>query len=351
MRTDFGLVPAVTVTSSGGFAGSAAAVAAAHSFTLAARVGRGVTDSTTLDGRVYVVTGAASGLGLATAEALGERGATVVVCDLGSEPHGESAARDPVAAAADAVRAAGGEAVESFGDVTDPAYVSSMVERVAEECGRIDGAVNYAGFLRDDMSFSMPLENWEAVLSVHLGGHFNLVKALGAHWRDRHKAGELDGQRSFVAVSSASARGSASQINYSAAKAGVLGLARTAARELDQYDVRVNAMMPAAVTRMIDANVPEDVVERLPRDALGPEKVAPLPVVLLSDRAVDVTGWTFAIAGDSVFTVSDPELRTEVTMDGGWTADALADALDGELLGDEPRSKLEPGGLLSRVLE
>jgi len=303
-----------------------------------------------LENTIVIVTGAASGLGRATAMQLADLGATVIVCDLGAQPHGTGADQDPVEAAAAEIRERGGEAMVSFGDVTDEGYIARTVEEAYEEYGRIDGAINYAGFLRDDMSFNMALEDWKAVLSVHLDGHFNLVKHLGGHWRERHKADEIDRERAIVAISSASARGSASQINYSTAKAGVLGLTRTAARELEQYDVRVNAVMPAAHTRMLDANVPDEILADLPSDALGPEKCAPLPALLVSDAAEGVTGWTFAIGGDTVYTLTDPEFDRTATMDGGWTVEGLKQALD-DLFDDRPRAKTQPGGLLGKILE
>lgn len=303
-----------------------------------------------IEDKVIIVTGAASGLGRATAMQLADLGAAVVVCDLGAQPHGKDSDIGPVEEAAEEVRERGGEAMVSFGDVTDEGYVSGMVEEVYDKYGRIDGAVNYAGFLRDDMSFNMSLEDWKAVLDVHLTGHFLLLKHLGAHWREQYKADNIDSQRSFLAVSSASARGSASQINYSAAKAGVLGLTRTGARDLHRYDVRVNAMMPAAFTRMLDANVPEEILEKFPKDSLGPEKVAPLPAVLMADSAEDITGWTFAMSGDTIYTVTDPEFDRTDTMEGGWTPDALADALE-NLIDDQPRSKTDSGGLLSKIVE
>lgn len=303
-----------------------------------------------IENKVIIVTGAASGLGRATAMQMANLGATVVVCDLGVQPHGKSSDEGSVEEVAEEIRERGGEAMVRFGDMTDEEYVASMIEGVYNEYGRIDGAINYAGFLRDSMSFNMALEDWKAVLDVHLTGHFNLIKYLGAHWREQYKAGNIDSQRSFIAVSSASSRGSASQINYSAAKAGVLGLTRTAARELHRYDVRVNAMMPAAFTRMLDANVPNEVLKNLPKDALGPEKVAPLPVVLMADTAEDITGWTFAIGGDTVYTVTDPELNRSDTMEGGWTVEALTDTIE-DLIDDRPRSKTEPGGLLNKILE
>jgi len=303
-----------------------------------------------LEEKVVVVTGAASGLGRATAHRLAELGGTVIVTDLGSLPHGEDSNEEVVLNTAEEISDAGGKAKAMFGDVTDENFAKSMVEEVVDTYGRVDGAVNYAGFLRDAMCFSMDLEDWRAVVSVHLDGHFNLIKHLADLWRSRSKAGEIDSQRSFVSISSASARGSASQINYSAAKAGILGFTRTAARELQQYDVRVNAIMPAAYTRMLEENVPEDVLENLPEDQLSPDKVVPLPLALLTEDAKDITGWTFAIAGNRVYSVSDPEFMRPADMEGGWTVSALGKQLD-HLVGDAPRSKTEPGGLLGRILD
>ena len=301
-----------------------------------------------LEDMVQIVTGAASGLGRATALELADQGATVIACDLGARSHGKGENEDAVEAVAAEIRGRGNRCTPSFGDITDEDYVMEMIDDAIDEHGRIDGAVNYAGFLRDGMLFNMTAEDWRVVLDVHLTGHFNLLKHLGGHWREAHKAGELDGERSVVAVSSASARGSVGQANYSAAKAGVLGLARTAARELDQYDVCVNAILPAAKTRMVDENIPKDIIEGLPTDEIGPEKVAPLPAVLLSDRTAGLTGWTFAIGSDSVFTVTDPAFEASQTQNGGWSAGDIATAIE-ELVEDRPRAKTESGSLLPEI--
>ena len=304
-----------------------------------------------LSNKVILVTGAASGLGRATAARAAELGATVVMNDLGTSPDGEGADESVLDEAVSEIASNGGDVTASFGDVTDPEYINDAIDEIIDEHGRLDGVVNYAGFLRDSMSFNMTQDEWEAVIDVHLSGHFNLIRAAGRQWRACYKEDELDTQRSFISVSSAAARGSASQINYSTAKAGVLGLTRTAARDLHQYNIRVNAMMPAAITRGVKANVPDDILKSLTTDEerAGAQRVAPLPIALLSDEAEDLTGQTFAIGVDTVYLVSDPELKRKAIMKGGWSSEALVDTFD-DLLDNDARSNTEPGGLLSRVL-
>ena len=303
-----------------------------------------------LKDKVLVVTGAGSGLGRATAIAMADAGASVVCNDLGAGSHGTESTPGPVKETVDEIEAAGGTAIASFGDVTDEAYVDDLVGETVSEFGRADGVVNYAGFLRDSMTFNMDRDDWNAVVDVHLTGHFTLLKAFGAHWRQRYKDNDLDGQRSFLSVSSASALGNPGQVNYSAAKAGVLGLTRTGARDLFQYDVRVNAMMPAAVTPGLKANLTDAVLDSFPGDAATPADVAPLPVVLMSDHANDITGWTFAIADDTVWTVTDPILDRLGTSDGGWSPEKLADRIE-SLIGDRPREKTDANGLLGEVFD
>ncbi len=299
-----------------------------------------------LDDRVILVTGAGSGLGEATAMAMAERGARLVLNDLGTDTAGTGGGdAEPLAETVEAVEAAGGTALASFGDVTDATYVGSLVDTAINEFGRLDGIVNYAGIIREQMLFNLSEEDWDAVIDVHLSGHFNLLHHAAVRWRETSKAGEVDAQRSFLSVSSAAALGTAGSGNYSAAKAGVLGLTRTAARELHQYDVRVNAMLPTAMTRI----VPDELRDSMPADRLSPERVTPLPVTLMSDAATDVTGWTFAIGGDTVYTVTDPTLDRAAIMKDGWTPEDLSGMLD-HLLGDDPRSKTEPGHLISKVL-
>jgi len=297
-----------------------------------------------IEDKVIIITGAGSGLGRATALTAAEHGATVVASDLGTTPEGKGTDESPVQGTVTEVTDRGGTALPHFGDVTDPDDVEDLVSMTLDEYGRIDAAINYAGFLRDTMSFKTDKEDWDSVIDVHLTGHFNLLHELGAHWREAYKAGDVDTQRSLICISSEVALGNPGQVNYSAAKAGILGLARTGARELHQYDVRVNALMPAAATRL----VPDAVEESLPTEKMMPERIARLALALVSDEADDVTGWTFGAGGDTVATVMDPVFDRTATRDGGWDLDELPDVV-GSLVGERSRAKTEYNGMIDKL--
>jgi 3-oxoacyl-[acyl-carrier protein] reductase len=200
------------------------------------------------------------------------------------------------------------------------------------------------------MTFNLTEDDWDSVIDVHLMGHYNLLHEFGKLWRQRFKDDEIESQRSFLAVLSASSRENAGQLNYSAAKAGVLGLTRTGARDLHPYNVPVSALMPAALTPLLEDGIPDEILEDVLEDAASPDRVAPLPVALTSDEAEDITWWTFGIGGNSVYMVTDPEFERLAIKDGGWTAEDLTSTFD-QLLANHPRSKTEPGGLLGCVLE
>jgi NAD(P)-dependent dehydrogenase (short-subunit alcohol dehydrogenase family) len=164
-------------------------------------------------------------------------------------------------------------------------------------------------------------EQWDKVIDVHLRGHFALLRNLASHWRERDKEEGLNSQRSFLALTSRSALGNPGQANYAAAKSGVMGLTWTAAQELSRYNVRVNALMPTAYTRLIE-EIPE---EKRPftRDEMPPEKVAPVAGYLLSDAAEDINGCIVRSAGDEVGLVSDPSIVRVMFKESGWTVDDL----------------------------
>jgi len=276
-----------------------------------------------LDSKVCIVAGGGRGIGEATALELGRLGASVVVNDLGTSLEGEGESEEPANETASEIRDAGGEAMAHFGDVTSLEYTESLVEDTLDEYGRIDGVVNFAGITRDAICYKMTEEQWDSVVHVHMKGHFSLLRNVAAHWREAAgDEGSLPDQRSFVGVSSPAAKGNFGQINYTAAKAGVLGLVRSAAIELYRLNIRVNALMPAAYTRMIE-EMPEGV--RPDEDAMPlPEEVAPVVAYLMSDAADDITGCTVLARGPEVGLVSNPEFQRTETREGGWTTEELA---------------------------
>lgn len=283
-----------------------------------------------LTGKTCIVAGGGRGLGRATALELGRHGANVVVNDLGTTLDGSGESDEPVQETVEEIEADGGTAMAHFGDVTSMAYTESLVEDAVAEYGRLDGVVNYAGVLRDSFLVDMTGDEWDAVIEVHLRGHFSLLRNAAAHWRRRSKDEDgLEDQRSIVNVSSRSAMGNPGQGNYSAAKAGILGLTRTAARELARYDVRVNAFMPTAYTRMIE-NIPES-QRPFEEGELPPEKAATMVAYLMSDAATDVSGCTVRAAGDMVGLVSDPAVQRVGVKDGGWTVDDLAERFESQI--------------------
>lgn len=280
-----------------------------------------------LSEKVCIVTGGGRGIGSATAVELSKRGATVVVNDLAPAEDGAGPAEET----ADEIREHGGEAMVHYGDITSLEYTEELIDDTVSEYGAVDGIVNFAGILRDGMLFNMSGDEWDTVIQVHLRGHFSLLRNSARHWRAlaKEQGGELDTQRSFLAVSSTAAFGNVGQSNYAAAKAGIQGLVRTAAMELHQYNVRVNTLMPLAWTRMYE-DVPED---RLPftKEEMPPEKVAPLVGYLMSDEAQDVTGTTLRAKGDAISHVSEPVEDRIAFKGGGWTIEDIADEIHGTL--------------------
>jgi NAD(P)-dependent dehydrogenase (short-subunit alcohol dehydrogenase family) len=276
-----------------------------------------------LSDKVVIVAGAGHGLGEAAAVELGRQGATVVVNDLGSDVHGEGRSEEPAESTAAAVEAAGGTAMAHVGDVADLDYTERLVSETYEAFGRVDGTANFAGILRDAISYRMTGEEWDRVVRVHLRGAFSLLRNVAAHWRERAAEDGLDAQRSILNVSSRSALGNVGQANYSAAKAGVLGLTRATAKELARYDVRVNALMPTGFTRMIE-DIPEG-QRSFGAEEMPPERAAPMVAYLMSDAAEGITGTTIRAAGDVVGTVSNPEYQRLGFREGGWTVESLAE--------------------------
>lgn len=270
--------------------------------------------------------GGGSGLGEAAARELAANGATVIVNDLGADLDGTDASEEPASQVAAEIRDNGGEATAHFGDVADFEYTESLIAETVAEHGRVDAVADFAGILRDGYLTNLSEDDWDAVIRVHLKGHFSLLRAAARHWRSVADGEALDPQRSFLAVTSRSALGNVGQLNYSTAKAGLLGFTRTAAAELSSTGVRVNALMPTAFTRMTEA-IPE-AHRPYTRDEMPPEKVAPAVAFLASDAAEDVTGVTLYAGGDRIAVYSDPEPVRQGIRPGGWSAASLAESLE-----------------------
>ncbi|MFI5612162.1 SDR family oxidoreductase [Amycolatopsis sp. NPDC051903] len=252
-----------------------------------------------VDGRVAVVTGAGRGIGRAHALAYAAEGARVVVNDVGAGLDGSGCEAGPASLVAAEIRAAGGEAVANTDDVADWAGAERLVSAAVAAFGSLDVLVLNAGFLRDRMLVNLAEDEWDAVVRVHLKGHFAPLRHAAEYWRAEAKAGRARDARVVMTSSGAGLLGSVGQGNYSAAKAGILGLASVAAAELGRYGVTVNAIAPAARTRMTEGTF-DLAAPASGFDAMAPENVSPLVVWLGSLEAAGVTGRVFEVDGGRV---------------------------------------------------
>ncbi|MEV6668883.1 SDR family oxidoreductase [Streptomyces sp. NPDC051162] len=252
-------------------------------------------------GRVAVVTGAGRGLGRAHALALAAEGAQVVVNDLGVELDGHGGSADPARRVAEEITACGGEAVAHHGDIATDGGAASLVATALDAYGRLDALVNNAGFLRDRMLVNLGEDDWDAVVRVHLKGHFLPLRHAVAHWRAEAKAGRRPAARVVNTASGAGLLGSVGQANYAAAKAGIVALTLVAAAELARYGVQVNAIAPAARTRMTErAFAATMAAPPAGFDAMAPANVSPLVVWLASAGSADVSGHVFEADGGRI---------------------------------------------------
>ncbi|MEU9567819.1 SDR family oxidoreductase [Streptomyces sp. NPDC048161] len=255
-----------------------------------------MTSSTALcAGRVAVVTGAGRGLGRAHALAFAAEGAKVVVNDLGVGLDGSGGTAGPAQQVVEEIRAAGGEAVAHHGDIATADGAASLVATALDSFGRLDTLVNNAGFLRDRMLVNLDEDDWDAVTRVHLRGHFLPLKHAAAHWRAEVKVGRVPEARVVNTGSGAGLLGSVGQGGYSAAKAGIVALTLVAAAEMGRYGVQVNAIAPAARTRMTEETFAETMAApgEGAFDAMAPENVSPLVVWLGSAACAGVSGRVF----------------------------------------------------------
>jgi NAD(P)-dependent dehydrogenase (short-subunit alcohol dehydrogenase family) len=278
---------------------------------------------TTLDGKVAIVTGAGRGIGREEALALASQGARVVVNDLGGDRRGVGNDATPAQETAELIREMGGEAVVNGDDVSSWDGAERLVGQAIDTFGDLNVLVNNAGILRDAMSFNTTEDDWDAVIRVHLKGHFAPTKFASAYWRAQSKAG-ADVYGSIINTTSDSGLFSnAGQSAYDAAKAGIASLTLCLARELERYGVRVNAIAPRARTRLTATVGLTETPDEGTFDIMSPANVAPVVAWLAGPGAAGVNGQVFAVGGGTVVWLSGWHQTGILQRDSGWTVDDL----------------------------
>lgn len=289
-----------------------------------------------LEGKVAIVTGGARGVGLSHARLLAYEGASVVVNDLGGEWDGSGTDDRPAQQAVELITAAGGTAVANHDDVADWEGGQRLVNQAIEAFGRLDVLVCNAGILRDRMTCNMTEDEWNAVIRVHLNGHFVPTRWAAAYWREQFKAtGAPVNGRVVLTSSEAGLYGNAGQLNYAAAKAGIASMAMVLARELERHGCTANAICPRARTRLTENTFGAFTVAEGAFDAWDPDNVAPWVTFLCSDEAAHISGQCFVVGGGEVGLVQMPTVVNRITKDGRWELDELAAAAT-DLFGDRP---------------
>ncbi len=285
-----------------------------------------------LKDRVAIVTGAGRGIGRGIALLLAAEGAAVVVNDAGTDINGSGQSATPAEEVVAAITAAGGQAIANADSVASFRAAENIINTAVKEFGRIDILVNNAGILRDRMIFNLSEEDWDAVITVHLKGSFNCTRHAAVHMRQQ-KFGRV------ISMSSTSGLyGNSGQANYGAAKDGIAGLTRVASRDLGKYGITVNAIAPAAHTRMIAAVSEKARQLRQARGiaAIGQpgaglpplraetDDVAPFAVYLATDAAANINGQIFKVRGSVISLLNYPAPVRTITKTGRWTAEEIA---------------------------
>jgi NAD(P)-dependent dehydrogenase (short-subunit alcohol dehydrogenase family) len=274
-----------------------------------------------LKGKVALVTGAGGGIGRDFALAMAAAGASVVVNDLGASVHGEGRDAGPAQKVVDEIRKRGGQAVANTDSVAEWQSAQRMIDFCIESFGRLDAVVNNAGILRDRFFFNMSIDEWRAVIDVHLNGSFYVARAAAPHFKSQQSG-------CYVHMTSTSGLvGNLGQANYSAAKLGIVGLSKSIALDMARYNVRSNCIAPFAWSRMIGA-IPTETEDQKARveklKTMETSRIAPLAVYLISEQAKDVSGQIFAVRANELFLMSQSRPLRSVHRAEGWTPDTIA---------------------------
>ncbi|HEY1700433.1 MAG TPA: SDR family NAD(P)-dependent oxidoreductase [Trebonia sp.] len=285
-----------------------------------------------IDGRVAIITGGGRGIGASISRLFAKEGASLVINDLGGHADGTGSDEGPARQIADEITAAGGKAVADGGDIADVATGERLVRTAVERYGTLDIVVNVAGILRDRMIFNLPEEDWDAVIRVHLKGHYSTVRPASAYWREQRNPGGHYRIINFTSISGLD--GSPGQPNYAAAKMGIVGLTYSLAQGLARYGVTANAIAPGAATRLT-ATVPADKkVTREDRPAdeedprRSPDNIAPVALYLASERSDWLSGRVLSSAGHDVGLYANPQIIRQVSAPVPWEYDSLAEQLE-----------------------
>jgi NAD(P)-dependent dehydrogenase (short-subunit alcohol dehydrogenase family) len=286
-----------------------------------------------LDGRVAIITGAGRGIGREHALLFAREGAAVVVNDLGGTNAGEGADAGPANEVVEEIAAAGGTAVANANNVAEWDGAEDLVRQAVNDFGRLDVVVNNAGILRDSYLASMDEAQWDAVIAVHLKGHFGVLRHAAAYWKQQSKDGE---QPTASVINTASGSGTtipnAGQANYGSAKAGIAALTLIAAEELGRYGVRVNAIAPIARTRLTLATPGMGALMNAPEegelDLFSPANISPLVAYLATEKC-PISGKVFAVQGGAISELAGWHDVSTIETDGPWTIDDIAARLPG----------------------
>ena len=275
-----------------------------------------------MEGKVVVVTGSGRGIGRDMALQMAAEGAAVVVNDLGVSVDGSESGETPAAEVVREIESRGGRAVASYESVSDWVAAGRIVQCAMDTFGRIDVVVNNAGILRDRFFFNMSVDEWRAVIDVHLHGSFFVSRAAAPYFKSQSSG-------AYVHMTSTSGLiGNMGQANYAAAKLGIAALSKSIALDMRRYNVRSNCISPFAWSRMI-GSIPTETpqqqarVEKLKKMEAG--KIAPMAVFLASDAAKEVSGQIFAVRANEIFLMSQPRPIRSVHRSEGWTPQTIAE--------------------------